>query len=99
MRVLISLSGAHQVLKADRSVGTPSASDVDLLPLGHNLGLETLEVGDSPVDLVLDRSGETAVTADAMSATLTLGRVADLSLLGTAALAPDGSTPPTEQRA
>lgn len=81
--VLIALSGAHEVLKNDRRT-TPTLGDPpDLLPLGHNLRLEALEVGRSPVDALFDPSGQTAVTADAMSDTLTVVTVSDLTVRAT----------------
>jgi len=87
--VMIALSGAHQVLKNDRRLGSSGPEFSDLLPLGHNQGLETVEVGRSPVDVVFDPSGKTVVTADSMSDTLTVVRVADLSVVRTIRLGPD----------
>ena len=69
-----------------------------MLPLGHNQKLETLEVGQSPVDLVLDPNSEFAVTADAMSDTLTVVRVADLEVVKTIALASPENRPNALQR-
>ncbi|GAC1472633.1 MAG: YncE family protein [Isosphaeraceae bacterium] len=84
--VMIALSGAHQVLKNDRRMGSTAVDASDLLPLGHNQRLETVEVGRSPVDLVFDPTGEMVVTADSMSDSLTVVRVADLKVLTTVQL-------------
>jgi cytochrome c peroxidase len=78
--VMIALSGAHQVIKNDRRISAVLGDPADLLPLGHNLKLETLEVGRSPLDIVFDPSGESAITADSMSDTLTVVRVSDLTV-------------------
>ena len=97
--VMITISGAHQLLKNDRTLGSTSTGDSEgLLPLGHNQKLETLEVGQSPVDLVLDPNSEFAVTADAMSDTLTVVRVADLEVVKTIALASPENRPNALQR-
>ena len=85
-KVVIALAGAHQVLLNDRALGLPSAESADLLPLGHNQRLEVVEVGRSPVALALDPLGRFAVTADAMSDTLSVVKLADLSLVATVAL-------------
>jgi len=86
--VLMALAGAHQVLKNDRRVPPVLGDPPDLTPLGHNLKIETLEVGRSPLDVVFDPSGVSAVTADAMSDTLTVVRVSDLTVSATVQLAP-----------
>ena len=97
--VLISLSGAHQLLKNDRTLGSTSTGDSEgLLPLGHNQKLETLEVGQSPLDVVLDPSSEFAITADAMSDTLTVVRVRDLEVVKTIELASEENRPTAIQR-
>ena len=97
--VLIALSGAHQLLKNDRTLGSTSTGESEgLLPLGHNQKLETLEVGHSPVDLVLDPKSEFAITADAMSDSLTVVRVADLEIIKTIALATQDDRPTVIQR-
>jgi cytochrome c peroxidase len=85
--VLVALSGAHQVLKNDRRLGSAEPDAAGLLPLGHNQRLETLEVGRSPVAVVFDPTGETAVTADAMSDTLTVLGVRDFRRRATIPLA------------
>ena len=89
--VMIALSGAHQVLKNDRTRGSRERESADLLSLGHNQGLEVVEVGRSPTDLLLDPSGESVVTADSMSDTLTVVDVRDLSVVRTIRL---GADPP-----
>lgn len=93
--VLIALAGAHQVLKNDRRLGSSTSRDADLLPLGHNQRLQALEVGRSPVALVLDPAGEFAVTADSMSDTLTVIRVSDLTRAATIRLGASGVPPRT----
>lgn len=87
-KVLITLAGAHQLLLNDRKLGAPFTGPTDLLPLGHNQRLNVRPVGRSPVALVLDRSGSIAVTADAMSDTLSVVSVADYSLVRTVHLSP-----------
>lgn len=88
---MIALAGAHQVVKNDRRRGTSGGGVADLPPLGHNLGLELVEVGRTPLDLIFDPSGERVVTADSMSDSLTVVRVADLSVEATIPL---GDGPP-----
>ncbi len=84
-KVYIALSGAHQVLKDDRTQGLSSAGTGDLLPLGHNQRLEVVEVGRSPVAIAIDPSGQFVVTADAMSDTLSVLAADDLSPVATVA--------------
>jgi cytochrome c peroxidase len=85
-QVFIALSGAHQVLKNDRTQGSLTVGSPDLLPLGHNQRLGVVEVGRSPVALALDPSGQIVVTANAMSDTLSVIQVADLTLVATVRL-------------
>lgn len=89
-RVFIALSGAHQVLKNDRTLGSPARGSDGRLPLGHNQRLAVLEVGRSPVAIVLDETGRLAITADSMSDTLS---VVDTASLGRVATVPLGPTP------
>ncbi len=89
--VLIALSGAHQILKNNRLAGSPVVDRSGLLPIGHNLRLETLEVGRSPVDLAFDPSGTLAVTCDSMSDSLTVVRVDDLAIVTTIPLGTAGN--------
>lgn len=96
--ILIALAGAHQLIKSDRTAGTPSSEAPDVLPLGHNQRLEVVEVGRGPVGLALDAQGQLAATADAMADTLTIVRVADLARVVTIRLAPPGSRPTAVQR-
>ncbi len=96
--VMIALSGAHQVLKNDRRLGSSAPDTSDILPMGHNLKLETLEVGRSPVAIVFDPSGERTVTANAMSDTLTVVKIADLSIAATIRLSPGFTTRTASQR-
>jgi DNA-binding beta-propeller fold protein YncE len=88
--VLIALAGAHQVLLNRRTEGTSTVGADDLLPLGHNQRLGVVEVGRTPVGLAIDPTGTLAVTADAMSDTLSVVKVADLSPVITVQLA-DGA--------
>ena len=81
--VMIALSGSHQLLKNDRGRGSREGNSADLLSLGHNQGLEVVEVGRSPADVVFDRSEEMVVSADSMSDTLTVVRVADIAVVRT----------------
>ena len=60
----------------------------DLLPLGHNQRLEVVEVGRSPVAVVVDSTGTLAVTADSMSDTLTVVRLSDRAKIATVDLDP-----------
>jgi cytochrome c peroxidase len=85
-RLLITLAGAHQVLLVDRLLGAPAIGAEDLLPLGHSLRLEVVEVGDSPAAIAIDPSGSFAVTADAMSDTLTVLETAKLTIVARVAL-------------
>jgi mono/diheme cytochrome c family protein len=87
-KVFIALSGAHQVLKDDRTQGLSPVGTGDLLPLGHNQRLEVVEVGRSPVAIALDPSGRFVVTADAMSDTLSVLDADNLSFVATVALGP-----------
>lgn len=80
-KVLIALAGAHQLLSNDRTDLTAAGVVDTTLPLGHNQRLQLLEVGRSPSAVVLDPSGQLAVTADAMSDRLSVIRVADHSHL------------------
>lgn len=84
--IFITLAGAHQVLKNDRTLGAPTRSEDGRRPLGHNQRLEVLEVGRSPVAIVLDPSGRFAVTADSMSDTLSVIRVDELTRVAAVSL-------------
>ena len=95
--VLVALAGSHQLLKNDRTLGLAS-SHRGLRPLGHNQGLATLEVGRTPLDVTISPTGEFAVTANAMSDTLTVARVADLSWVATVRLGPESPAQTAEQR-
>ncbi len=83
--VLIALAGSHQVLKNDRTLDQKTSAP-GLQPLGNYQRLELVNVGQSPLDLTLDPSGELVVSADAMSDTLTVLRVDDLSAVATVRL-------------
>jgi mono/diheme cytochrome c family protein len=87
-KILIALAGAHQLLKNERTAGSPSGEEDGLLPLGHNQRLQVLEVGRSPVAVVFDRSGQLVVTADSMSDRLSVIKVADLSRVAAVDLGP-----------
>jgi cytochrome c peroxidase len=85
-KVVIALGGAHQLLLNDRTLGSPTADAPDLLPLGHFQKLDVVEVGDSPAAVAIDPSGAAAVTADAMSDTLSLVSLDNFSEVSTIAL-------------
>jgi len=87
-RMVIALAGSHQLLFNDRSEGARPRGAEDLLPLGHNLRLSVVAVGRGPVAVLIDASGKRAVTADAMSDTLTVIRLADRTLIATVPLGP-----------
>ncbi|WP_406695418.1 cytochrome c peroxidase [Singulisphaera sp. Ch08] len=99
-QIFITLAGAHQVLKNDRSNGAPAASagEQGLRPLGHNQRLQVLEVGRSPVAIVFDRTGQFVVTADSMSDRLSVLKVADLSRVATVNLSPGALSRTPAQR-
>lgn len=96
LTVLVTLAGAHQVLKIDRGFGQRTATD--LLPLGDSLLIEEFETGQGPVDLVLDRPGTLAITADSMSDTLTVFDVETLSHVATVPLGPGATAGTLTQR-
>ena len=96
--ILVALAGSHQLLKNRRPLGSGSSRPGDPRPIGHNQGLATLEVGETPVDVALTLSGEFAVTADAMSDTLTVVRVGDLSRVATIKVGPETPTRTAIQR-
>lgn len=97
-KVLIALAGAHQLLLDDRKLGAPLLGPDELLPLGHNQRLDVLEVGRSPVALALDPQGTLAVTADAMSDTLSVVAIADFSVVTTIRLAAGRTVKTAAQR-
>ncbi len=76
-KIYLALTGSHQVLLADRTLGP--RSDNDLPPLGDSLRLRTCEVGRSPVAITLDPTGHWLITADSMSDTLTVVGAHDLT--------------------
>lgn len=86
-KVVIALSGAHQLLLNDRSLGSPTSNAPDLLPLGHFQKLDVVEVGCSPAAVAIDPSGKRAATADAMSDTLSIVSLDDFSDVTTIRLA------------
>ena len=90
--MVIALAGSHQLLLNDRSEGAALRGAEDLLPLGHNQRLGVVAVGRSPVAVVSDPTGTLAVTADAMSDSLTVIRLADRATIATVAL---GTDPPS----
>jgi cytochrome c peroxidase len=98
LRVVIALAGSHQILINDRSEGVRPRGAEDLLPLGHNLRLSVVAVGRGPVAVVVDRTGTLAITADAMSDTLTVIRLADRARLATVPLGPASPRPTAAQR-
>ena len=85
-KVVIALAGAHQLILNDRAQGVSTVGSNGLLPLGHNQRLGVVEVGRSPMAVVMDPSGTFAVTADAMSDTLTVVRFADRAKIATVRL-------------
>jgi cytochrome c peroxidase len=87
-KVVIALGGAHQVLLNDRAQGVATSGAADLLPLGHNQRLGVVEVGRGPVAVVMDPTGTLAVTADAMSDTLTVVRISDRAKVARVSLGP-----------
>ncbi len=94
--VLIACAGAHQVLVIDRSLGARTVAD--LLPLGDSQLIDTVEVGQGPVAVTIDPSGRFAVTADAMSDTLTVFGLEDLSVEATVRVGPVAPRLSPEQR-
>ena len=90
--VLISLAGSHQILKNDRTLDQKTAAP-GRLPLGNYQRLEVKDVGQSPMDLVLDPTGEFVISADAMSDTLSVLQVDDLSRVSTVLLGANESPP------
>lgn len=97
--LLIALSGAHQILKNDRRATQSTLStDSDPLPLGESRTLDSLEVGRNPVDLVIDPTGQFAISANAMSDSLTVIRVSDLSRIATIPLGPPAPARTAAQR-
>jgi len=96
--IFIALAGAHQVLKSQRSDGTAPTHTGDLLPLGHNQRLEVVEVGRTPLALVIAPSGRFLVTADAMSDTLTVLDRSALSRVATVDLNPERTSKTAAQR-
>jgi cytochrome c peroxidase len=88
-QVVVALAGAHQLLKNDRRLGASTSETADLLPLGQSQKLAVAEVGRTPVAVLLDPSGTLAVTADAMSDTLTVVRLLDLAILARVDLGPE----------
>jgi mono/diheme cytochrome c family protein len=89
-KVVIALAGAHQIVSSDRSEGLGRGGPDDLLPLGHNQRLAVVEVGRTPTAVTLVEDGDQAhilaVTADAMSDTLTVIRLSDRARVATVAL-------------
>jgi cytochrome c peroxidase len=82
-RIVIALGGAHQLLLSDRTAGATPRDAPDLLSLGHNQRLEVVEVGRTPLAVAISPAGRFAVTADAMSDTLTVVGLAGLERLAT----------------
>jgi hypothetical protein len=91
-KVVIALAGAHQIVWSDRTEGAGRVGADDLLPLGHNQRLRVVEVGRSPMAVTLveeqDPTGMLAVTADAMSDTLTVIRLSDRARVAAVDLGP-----------
>lgn len=85
-QVVMALAGSHQVLKCDRTLGSPTSETADLLPLGHSQRLEVVEVGRTPVAILIDPTGRWVVTADAMSDTLSVLPIDGLEPVKTVAL-------------
>jgi mono/diheme cytochrome c family protein len=86
--VLIACRGAHRVLRVDRTSGAVSA-DASLLPVGDSQKIEEIEVGEGPIAIVLDRSGERAITVDSAADRLTVMGVRDGGVLKTIRLGPE----------
>jgi cytochrome c peroxidase len=93
-KVVIALAGAHQIISSDRAYEATGSGDDDLLSLGHNQRLAVVEVGRTPMAVVLVddetqvTAGLLAVTADAMSDTLSVIRLSDRARMATVALGP-----------
>jgi mono/diheme cytochrome c family protein len=96
-KVLIALAGAHQLLLVDRTLG-PRPSPADVLPLGDAQRLTAVDVGRTPVALVLDPGGTIAVTADAMADTLSVVGIEGMSLVATVRLGPSASEGTADRR-
>ncbi len=86
--VLIACRGAHRVLRIDRTLGA-AAADSSLLPVGDSQKIEEIEVGDGPIAIALDRTGETAITVDSAADRLTVLRVRDGGVLKTIRVGPE----------
>jgi cytochrome c peroxidase len=95
--LLVALAGAHQVLKSDRGRSTTDPRGEEP-PLGDSQRLQTVEVGQSPVALVIDPTGTRFVTADAMSDTLSVVHLSDLTVQATVVLGDGSAAGTAEQR-
>lgn len=92
-RIVVALAGAHQLMINDRSLAATRRTIAGARPpLGDSQLLQTIAVGQNPVDLALSPDGTLAVTADAMADTLSVVKLDDLSLVRTVEL---GSGPPS----
>ncbi len=94
--VLIALSGAHRVLKIDRTKGTAAATD--LLPLGSSTAIEEIEVGRSPADLAISPSGRLAASADSMGDTVTVFDPQTMQRVAQISVGPENARKTAEQR-
>ena len=89
--VFIALGGAHQVIRVDRTLGArPSAGRYGI---GDSQHLPLVAVGRNPSALVLSPGGAFAITADAMSDTLTIVSTEGLETVAVVALGPDADDP------
>ncbi len=94
-KVVVALAGADQLLLDDRSHGAVALGTEDLLPLGHNQQIAVVEVGNCPVAVAVvdDPAGLLAVSADAMSDTLSVIRMTDRYRVATVSLGPPAPEP------
>ena len=94
-KVVVALAGADQLLIDDRSHGAVAAGTEDLLPLGHNQQLAIVAAGQCPVAVAIvdDPGGMLAVSADAMSDTLSVIRMTDRYRVATVFLGPPNPHP------
>ncbi|MGE3822065.1 MAG: cytochrome C peroxidase, partial [Isosphaeraceae bacterium] len=90
-QVFVAVAGAHQVLRTRRAFSGPAT-------LGENQELDVRQVGQMPVDLAIDPSDRFLVTADALSDTLTVLRVDDLSPVAVVPLTPRDAVRTAVQR-
>jgi mono/diheme cytochrome c family protein/DNA-binding beta-propeller fold protein YncE len=85
-RILVALDGAHEILLVDRQLG--ASEDSGGYSLGDSQRLRGVEVGRNPTDVTIDPTGRFAITADAMSDTLTVLALDALAHVATIRLSP-----------